>query len=631
MIINSLYLKNFGKFKEKKIELKPGINVIYGANEAGKSTIHSFIRGMLFGMEKQRGRSNYDNYTKYRPIDTPTIFYGEMEYTTGEGEFVVKRNFYKEEKSCQVVNRRTGRELDIARLKGNSIIEGVTENNYCNTAYIAQRQVIPGKDLANRIRDYITNMTMTKSSEVNITNAMNELQKRKKEIELKKTGQQLSEINEELQKIQATDFMLKELERQILLIEDKKVKLRKEKNGCKIEKSLLEKISVLQTFLDEYNIIQEKYHTLNDCILYERTLREQISTLDKICQTEQPETDQSRKKSPLFRRLCCGIVGMIVCICSIYYRQYLYIIPGVLIFCGIFVLKHKDDKAKHNTATKQVRDGKNLKGVLGQYETMIADLAEKKSRIKQEIIQYANKIMTMREISEQSMAVLEQEVRGLAEQIRGQQQEIEKRQSRSIDIDKELEGLDIREEKFRWEYTKLEESIRDYSEKRSLRDDLSRQVKKEKIEIEAIEISIETIKQLAANIHDDFGQRFNQILTEYASKITGNRTTDIKTDEKLNIKVVEDTDYINLEYLSIGTIEQIYLALRMVASELLLQSEYMPVILDDAFAYYDEYRLEQTCKWLTTLTNRQVIIFTCQAREKEVYDQLGVPYQYIEI
>ena len=42
----------------KKIIFAPGINVIYGANEAGKTTLHDFLTAMLFGMEKGRGRGS---------------------------------------------------------------------------------------------------------------------------------------------------------------------------------------------------------------------------------------------------------------------------------------------------------------------------------------------------------------------------------------------------------------------------------------------------------------------------------------------------------------------------------------------------------------------------------------------
>ena len=57
MKITELILKNFGKFTNKQILLSDGINIIYGENESGKTTLHTFLKGMLFGMERKRGRA----------------------------------------------------------------------------------------------------------------------------------------------------------------------------------------------------------------------------------------------------------------------------------------------------------------------------------------------------------------------------------------------------------------------------------------------------------------------------------------------------------------------------------------------------------------------------------------------
>ena len=58
MIIKDIQLINFGKFNHKAMPLEQGLNIIYGENEAGKTTLHTFIRGMLFGIEKQRGKAS---------------------------------------------------------------------------------------------------------------------------------------------------------------------------------------------------------------------------------------------------------------------------------------------------------------------------------------------------------------------------------------------------------------------------------------------------------------------------------------------------------------------------------------------------------------------------------------------
>jgi len=69
MRINELKLLNFGKFSDKSIKFDRGLNVIFGNNEAGKSTIHKFIEGMLYGF--------VEDIDKYRPWKQ-AAYRGEM-------------------------------------------------------------------------------------------------------------------------------------------------------------------------------------------------------------------------------------------------------------------------------------------------------------------------------------------------------------------------------------------------------------------------------------------------------------------------------------------------------------------------------------------------------------------------
>ena len=49
MKIRKLIVSNFGRFKNFQVSLENGINIIYGENEKGKTTIHKFIEGIFFG------------------------------------------------------------------------------------------------------------------------------------------------------------------------------------------------------------------------------------------------------------------------------------------------------------------------------------------------------------------------------------------------------------------------------------------------------------------------------------------------------------------------------------------------------------------------------------------------------
>ena len=56
----------------------------------------------------------------------------------------------------------------------------------------------------------------------------------------------------------------------------------------------------------------------------------------------------------------------------------------------------------------------------------------------------------------------------------------------------------------------------------------------------------------------------------------------------------------------------------------------MPLLLDETFAMYDDMRLMQTLRVLKGL-DRQVILFTCQHREMNFLEEMGIRYHRIEM
>ena len=80
-----------------------------------------------------------------------------------------------------------------------------------------------------------------------------------------------------------------------------------------------------------------------------------------------------------------------------------------------------------------------------------------------------------------------------------------------------------------------------------------------------------------------------------------------------------------------GTIDQLYLSLRLAITKELTK-ENMPIILDEAFAYYDDERLENIIRYLSEeFKSEQIIIMTCTDREQKILDKLGIEYTNIEM
>ena len=102
MKINYLKINGFGKLEDKEINLNDNINIIYGENEAGKTTILKFISGMLYGVSKNKNKKEFSDYERYKPWDKET-FSGKIKYVLdNKNEYEIYREFNK--KNPQIYN-----------------------------------------------------------------------------------------------------------------------------------------------------------------------------------------------------------------------------------------------------------------------------------------------------------------------------------------------------------------------------------------------------------------------------------------------------------------------------------------------------------------------------------------------
>ena len=117
----------------------------------------------------------------------------------------------------------------------------------------------------------------------------------------------------------------------------------------------------------------------------------------------------------------------------------------------------------------------------------------------------------------------------------------------------------------------------------------------------------------------DYSPRLNKTACDIFKIITNGKYTEFMVDEDYNITVRNnDNVIVSSDYLSSGTYDQIYFSLRMALISLICAD--MPVILDDAFALYDDERMKKAMNYLKT-TENQVLIFSCQTREKNFLEE----------
>ena len=183
MKITELILKNFGKFTNKQILLSDGINIIYGENESGKTTLHTFLKGMLFGMERKRGRAAAtDTFRTYEPWENPNFYAGILRFTCGDRRFRLERNFDRYAKGGSLICEDDGEELSLEHGDLEILLGGMTESDYENTVSIGQLRVQTGEILAAELKNYAANYYATGNSEIDLEGALALLKERKKQL-----------------------------------------------------------------------------------------------------------------------------------------------------------------------------------------------------------------------------------------------------------------------------------------------------------------------------------------------------------------------------------------------------------------------------------------------------------------
>ena len=148
--------------------------------------------------------------------------------------------------------------------------------------------------------------------------------------------------------------------------------------------------------------------------------------------------------------------------------------------------------------------------------------------------------------------------------------------------------------------------------------------------------SMIVVKQALENAYEKMKSnvtpKFTNSLSENIAKISNHKYNKVSLNDENGMMVeLASGEYVPAERLSLGTIDQLYLSLRL-SMNTEVSNENMPVILDEAFAFYDEERLENILKYLAeNYKDEQIIILTCTNREENIYDRLGYEYNKVRL
>lgn len=148
---------------------------------------------------------------------------------------------------------------------------------------------------------------------------------------------------------------------------------------------------------------------------------------------------------------------------------------------------------------------------------------------------------------------------------------------------------------------------------------VEKELERRRREYQAISIAMETLQQANAQLQQRFSPQLNRAAGALLKRLTGGKYHALSLDKELEASASGERDVLphSALYLSKGTVDQIYLAVRLAVCDLCLPDA--PLVLDEALAAFDDVRAKRALELLQELSEqRQILLFSCHNRESQL-------------
>ena len=297
MRIEKIYIKGFGKINNLEIEFGRGFNIIFGANESGKSTMQAFIKAMLYSLKGGRNLKGeiYAPLKKYRPW-IGREYKGSLRYILDNGQaFKVERNFENgETRVYDFLYKDITKTFDQSKDKGPLFAIshiGLTEACFEKTLYIGQMATKIHTCDNKEILDRVSNIYETGFEDVSFTSACESIKEAmKRNVGTDKTSTRpLDIINSRLDKLNTKRKSLLEVKGSLFSVEEEIAVLNNKINKLEEGKTVMQFAKDIVKLREEVESYKRRKKDLNDIIseLYELSkvcddLNKSISKYEKI-------------------------------------------------------------------------------------------------------------------------------------------------------------------------------------------------------------------------------------------------------------------------------------------------------------------------------------------------------------
>lgn len=629
MKINNIKVNGYGKINDKELNFKDKINVVYGKNEAGKSTTLNFINNMFYGISKNKNGKPISDFERYKPWKSEK-FSGKIKYTLDNGEsFEIYRDFKKKNPIIYDENKNDiSNKYSIDKSIGINFLNeqiGIDEDIFKNTVITYQDEIKMSKSDQNLIIQKISNLVSSGDENVSFKKTLDKINKlQNEEVGTARTTQK--PINIINNKIDELNKKKSELSNYKNMIEQTSNDYDEMNNSVKTETIKLDLLKKQKKFLEKNKI---DYAEIDVNKTLENDYDEKIKELEEKIDTGAKLRIKKEKKSFIRNYIFIFIFSLIAIITTI--LKVFMAVPIIFGIIDIMViiatiigikkfnnqkkkkLAELDDlekKIKHEidiiTNNKKEREKDRVKKEEQIYDKSLAQ----NQKLKEEFIDSLNEefIEDVFDMNYDEISIAIENKEDLIGQLR---LKLSAKETEKQVMNDKLDDL-----------AKIEESLENAIEEKEELNSLNNSYN---IAKECMEIAYEKIR-------DSLSPEFTTELCNLVSSISNGKYNNIKFSDTEGLTVeIDDGRYISAQNLSIGTVDQMYLALR-ISSLKTISKENMPIILDEAFVYFDDERLKNILEFLhKNYEDKQIIIFTCSNREKNVLDNLNLQYNLVDL
>lgn len=720
----------FGKLDGQELKLQPGLNVISGANETGKSTWLAFLMSMLYGVDtRDRVRGDrLPDKLKYQPWNGKPMS-GTMELEAeGRSVSLERTSETSPLGDFRAWDTQTGSPIeDLTGKTCGQTLLGVEAAVYARSGYLRQQRIPISADA--QLEKRLSGLVTSGSEDYSYAEIDDKLKKLQSAIRHNQSGalpraeSERKQIELRLKEIEESRNNLAEFEAELSGLRKKRDENREILAGLDAldRRERQERIDAAEAALDEAREDRESWEAVCADLPEESVLQDLEAELQQlqtdlqrvaleegltVTELELPEPDPVFKRmsareahdkaaadatlvqeakaakrphrSPSIYWLILIVVGILAGFVGAWFSLLPLVIGGIAAALGGLVwwiwLRADFNRRKdaYISLQKQARsilelyEAKNAKGVvlrgiqyineLGEQEEDAEGLLARKeleelADRRTEILERIEEVMPGCGTPEKASALFQEAAQSRQELDRARQLEHQRSEQlrelrfafgpttaetedadRFADYDRDTVTAELRDLEERIEITaskadKLAGAIGQMGDPLALNAEMERLtefIRRMEERYAALRLARRALTEADESLRSKFAPLLCEKTGELFSRLTGGKYDKVQLDRNLHVTVhpKDSTVFRPLSFLSGGTVDQLYLALRLAICELLLPSA--PIVLDDALVYFDDKRVTQALETLKELSKtRQVLLFTCQSREKRILDELA--------